>query len=247
MKIILKFEPEFDFFLAKIHRAGPVDYCLNRQASVKDIIESFGIPHTEVGKITFDDQEIDFSTLPRVSGVIQVFGIDPPFSVLSPSLLRPVPLNYIEFVADVNVIRLGRLMILLGLDVCYSSTYSDSDIADIAQTQGRIVLTRDTGLLKRKKIVFARRVKANLPDDQLIEIIDFFGLEPLISLFSRCTHCNVQLMPVEKQTVLHLLEPKTKRYFDTFLQCPRCKKVFWKGSHCDKIQQKIAGLGISIK
>jgi hypothetical protein len=75
MKITLKFEPEFDFFLAKTHRAGQVDYCLNRQASVKDIIESFGIPHTEVGKITFDDHKIDFSYLPRASGVIQVFGI----------------------------------------------------------------------------------------------------------------------------------------------------------------------------
>ncbi len=63
---------------------------------------------------------------------------------------------------------------MLGFDASYSSSYSDSEIADIAETERRIVLTRDTDLLKRKKIVFAKRIKANLPYDQLIEIIIFF-------------------------------------------------------------------------
>jgi uncharacterized protein with PIN domain len=103
-----------------------------------------------------------------------------------------------------------------------------------------------TDLLKRRKIVFAKRIKANLPYDQLIEIIFFFGLQKLISFFSRCTACNIKLVAIAKKDVIHLLEPKTKQYFDTFFQCPLCKSVFWKGSHYDNIQKKMSSLGISI-
>jgi uncharacterized protein with PIN domain len=247
MKLFIQFEPQFDFFLTHDPQGGRVEYALNRPASVKDIIESLGVPHTEVGAMTFDHESIDFSYVPSSSGVLKVNGIQPPFSVLSPSMLRPVPLTGIKFVADVNVIRLGRLLILLGFDVSYSSAWSDQKIADLAETQGRIVLTRDTGLLKRKIIVFARRIKADLPYDQLRETIDFFGLEKSISFFSRCTRCNIKLVTIPKNQVLHLLEPKTKQYFNRFFQCPGCKNVFWKGSHYDNIRQKISALGISIQ
>ena len=153
--------------------------------------------------------------------------------------------NSIKFIADVNVIRLGRLLIMMGFDVCYSSSYSDSEIVKIAEAECRIVLTRDTNLLKRRKIVFAKLIQANLPYDQLVEIINFFGLQKSISFFSRCTACNIKLVAIAKKNVIHLLEPKTKQYFDTFFQCPLCKKVFWKGSHYDNIQKKISSLGIS--
>jgi len=175
-----------------------------------------------------------------------VYAVQKPFDVLSPSMLRPVPLNSIKFIADVNVIKLGRFLIMLGFDVRYSSSYSDGEIADIAEAESRIVLTCDTDLLKRRKIVFARRIKASLPYDQLLEVIDFLGLQNLISFFSRCTACNIQLAGIAKKDVMHLLEPKTKRYFDTFFQCPKCKRVFWKGSHYDFFQKKILSLGISI-
>ena len=219
---------------------------MNRRASVKDIIESLGVPHTEVGHIYFNGHEIDFTYIPFSQGVLDVHAIYPPFTVLSPSVLRPRPFSSIKFIADVNVIRLGRLLILLGFDVIYSPSYSDQEIADIAETQSRIVLTRDTDLLKRNKIVFAKRIRANLPYDQVIETINFFGLANLISFFSRCTACNIKLMTVSKKDVMHLLEPKTKRYFHTFFQCPRCKSVYWRGSHYDNILKKISSLGISI-
>ena len=246
MKIFIQFERQFDFFLTNDKNGNRFEYFLNRKESVKDIIEYLGVPHKEVGRIDFNNQEINFSYIPLSQGVLHVHAILPPFAVLSPSVLRPMPLNTMKFIADINVIRLGRLLIMLGFDVSYSSLYSDSEIADIAETECRIVLTRDTDLLKRRKIVFAKRIQANLPYDQLIETIIFFGLQKLISFFSRCTGCNVKLVAIAKKDVIHLLEPKTKQYFDTFFQCPLCKSVFWKGSHYDNIQKKISSLGISI-
>jgi len=246
MKIFIQFEREFDFFLANDKNGNPFEYFLNRKASVKDIIESLGVPHTEVGRLYFNNQEIDFSYIPLSQGVLLVHSIPLPFNVMSPSKVRPVPLNTIKFIADVNVIRVGRLLILLGFDVSYSSLFSDQEIADIAETECRIVLTRDTDLLKRRKIVFAKRIKANLPYDQLIEVIFFFGVQKSISFFSRCTACNIKLAAVAKKDVLHVLELKTKQFFDKFFQCPGCKRVFWKGSHYDNIINKMSSLGISV-
>ena len=246
MKIFVQFERQFDFFLTNDKRGNRFEHSLNRRASVKDIIESLGVPHTEAGHIYYNGQEIDFSYIPFSLGVLDVHAIYPPFTVMSPTFLRPDPFSSIKFIVDVNVIRLGRLLILLGFDVIYSPSYSDHAIADIAVAQRRIVLTRDTDLLKRKKIVFAKRIRANLPYDQLVETINFFGLENLISFFSRCTACNIKLITVAKKDVMHLLEPKTKRHFNAFFQCPCCKNIFWKGSHYDNILKKISSMGISI-
>lgn len=242
MKIFIRFEHSFDFFLPNPKNGSPLDYPLTRRASVKDIIESLGVPHTEVGGLTFNQQNIEFTYAPSTPGLLEVQAIQPPFTVLSPSRFRPFSLNCIKFIADANVIRLGRLLILLGFDVTYSSSHSDEKIADISDSEGRIVLTRDTALLKRKKIVFARRIRSNLPYDQLGEVIHFFGLESLITLFSRCTKCNLKLVTVSKKEVMSLLEPKTKRYFHRFFQCPGCGRVFWQGSHYETLARTISTL-----
>lgn len=217
---------------------------MTRSASVKDIIESLGVPHTEVGRIWFNNREIDFAFIPDTSGKLHVHSIDAPFDVLTPSLLRPEPLDRHRFIADVNVLKLGRLLILLGFDVACSSSFSDKEIADLSQSESRIVLTRDTNLLKRKKIVFARRIRSNLPYDQVVEVMDFFGLWHRTAFFSRCTQCNQPLVKVAKTDIMHLLEPKTKKYFSVFFQCPKCQKVFWKGSHYDAMTDKLTALGL---
>ncbi len=251
MYIFINFHESLNFFLKDRYKGRAIEYPLVRRASVKDIIESFGVPHTETGCILFNNTPVDFSFIPASCGTLQVDAIIEPFKLLQPSLLRPAlrpaPADNIKFIADVNVIKLGRLLILLGFNVVFSPFWSDKKIADMADETGRVVLTRDTGLLKRSKIVFARRIRADLPYDQLVETIRFFGLAPLISFFSRCTQCNKKLKPVSKEEVLHLLEPKTKLYFNSFFQCPECKKVFWRGSHYDNILKKISSLGIAVK
>jgi hypothetical protein len=245
-EITIDLDRSFDFFRPK-DRAGPaIRASLDRRASVKDLVESCGIPHTEVGYLGMDGKEVDFSHIPRSPGRLMVRGIPAPFDVESPSFLRPEPLPAIRFIADANVIRLGRLMLILGFDVELCRKGSDKDIADKARAQSRIVLTRDTALLKRKMITFARRVRADLPYDQVLEVVRFFGLEQKSAFFSRCTACNTLLVPRAKDEILHLLEPKTRLYFHRFFQCPACSRVFWRGSHVENMKERFSALGISI-
>ena len=215
------------FFLPRIHRHRRFDYHLTRRANLKDIIESIGVPHTEVGHIRINHSlPAGFDYIPKTAIQLDVKAVKAPTDYTRPSLLRSETLETLSFVADVNVIKLGRLMILLGFDVCYSKGYSDRSIADLAHREKRIVLTRDTALLKRNRIVFARRLRANHPYDQLKETVEFFNLKPRIRFFSRCTLCNAGLNRVDKDAILDRLEPKTKKYYHTFYQCPECTRVF---------------------
>lgn len=245
-EIVIDLDRSFDFFRPKDGAGMEIRASLDRRASVKDIIESCGIPHTEVGYMGMNGKEVDFSHIPRSPGRLTVRSIPTPFDVERPSFLRPEPLSALRFIADANVIRLGQLMLILGFDVELCRTGSDKDIADKAQALGRILLTRDTALLKRKKIIFARRIRADLPYDQVSEVVHFFGLEQKTAFFSRCTACNTLLVPKAKDEILHLLEPKTRMFFHRFFQCPECGRMFWRGSHVENMREKFSTLGISI-
>lgn len=244
MKIDIVFDRQFEFFLKYRKKEPCVEYELDRRASIKDIIESLGVPHTEIGEIVCAQTQIGFEYIPEKQECFYIKPCRPPFNVLQPSFLRPHGLEKIRFLADVNVIKLGRLLRILGFDTDYSNRYSDSEIADIAGHEKRIVLTRDTDLLKRSRIEYGRRIIADDPYDQLAEVVGFFGLENSIAFFSRCSLCNVRLVKRGKEAVLHLLEPKTIKYYDLFTQCPLCLRVFWKGSHYDSLAEKMSSLAV---
>ncbi len=232
------------FFLSK-GRTGSLRMDMCRRASVKDIVESFGVPHTEVGRIRFNGGDRGFEFIPETVGLLEVFEITAPFDVFSGERLREVPVPFIKFVVDLNVLKLGQYLLFLGYDTVLAKEESDAQIADIAHSQDRIVLTRDTRLLFRRKIQLGRRIRAIHPKAQLIEVIRFFGLKPdPSSFFSRCAACNLPLEPVEKERIYHLLEPKTQRYVQRFHQCPGCLRIYWAGSHHRALSRCFQDLGL---
>jgi len=224
-------------------KRGPVVYPMGRRASIKDIVESLGVSHTEIGAIRVEDRDLDFGFIPAPGQAVRVTGIEAPFEVTSPSLLRPEPIPAVRFVVDVNVGRLAALLRLTGFDAAYENGLSDSEIAELAHRDQRIVLTKDRALLKRSKIDYGRLVRATYPDDQLLETLQFFGLSGPFDFFSRCLRCNRKLQPIAKADILPRLEPKTKKYFNTFKTCPRCDRIYWRGSHCDAMEARLKAAG----
>ncbi len=244
MRLYITFSEELNFFLHKDRQNAVIKLDLNRRASVKDIIESIGIPHTEVGKILFKGEKVSFSFIPLESGRLDVESVKTPCDISDPGYLREAPYGCIRFVADVNVMKLGKLLLFLGFDVAISSTFTDSWVARIAFEEKRVVLTRDTDLLKRNKIVHARRLREDRPFEQLRETLDFFGLTGPFLFFSRCTDCNRALVKIQKEKIINELEPKTKMYYNDFYICPGCGKIFWKGSHYYHMKKRIENEGI---
>jgi hypothetical protein len=98
--------------------------------------------------------------------------------------------------------------------------------------------------LKRKQIEFGRLVRSEDPDRQLKEVVDFFGIRPG-PFFTRCLRCNTRLVPVEKSRIEHRLLPKTRKYFHEFFLCPGCGRIYWSGSHMDKMRDRLRAVGLN--
>ncbi|MGD8311237.1 MAG: Mut7-C RNAse domain-containing protein [Gammaproteobacteria bacterium] len=239
-RITLRFYEELNDFLAPDLRRRDIVHDFDRRTSVKDMIESFGVPHTEVEIILVDGRSVDFSHIVRDGQRISVYpmfeGLD-----VSPLLrLRPAPLRTPRFVLDTNLGRLARYLRLLGFDSLYRNDYDDRTIAAIAAKQQRTVLTRDRALLQHRIITRGYFVRAVRPREQVGEVLQRFDLYGLFRPFSRCTRCNGELHAVEKAAIAERLEPKTRKYFDKFRICRDCRQIYWQGSHHDRALRLIA-------
>ena len=108
---------------------------------------------------------------------------------------------------------------------------TDVELAQITHEQGRVLLTRDRGLLKRKIVVHGHCVRWSLPPRQLVSVIERYELVDQIHPWTRCLRCNGLLEPVKKEKILGRLEPKTKLYYEQFRRCVDCDQIYWQGSH----------------
>ena len=235
----LYFQGGLNYFLANDKPDGRIGYPLKRRASVKDLIESLGPPHTEIGEIRANGHKVGFDFIVSGGDVLMIKPLVPPVDPRRSTLLRPEPVPCFQFVVDVNVGKIAMLLRSLGFDTAYHWTWRDHRIAALAHAEQRIVLTRDIGLLKRKTVTWGLFVRAEEPDAQLREVLHFFGLHPPFDLFSRCLRCNSLLRKVDKQAIIHRLEPKTRKYFQEFSLCPDCRRIYWAGSHQEKLLRRI--------
>ncbi len=205
-------------------------------ASIKDAIESLGVPHTEVEAMTVNGIPVGFSYRLQSGDETAVYpDRDVPGNASLPSLRSPSPSPAL-FICDVHLGRLGRLLRLLGFDTLFRNDYTDSEIAAIARQQGRIVLTRDRGLLKRSEVTHGYCVRSDNALVQAKEVLRRFDLSGETDPFTRCAECNGMILKVEKSAVVELLEEKTRRYYDDFFRCSGCGRVYWEGSHFLKLK-----------
>jgi uncharacterized protein with PIN domain len=203
--------------------------------SVKHLIEAEGVPHPEVAAILANGRPVDFSYLVQDRDQVEVY----PVSAGSLSLIQDEPTGERRFILDNHLGRLAVYLRMLGLDTLYRNDYQDEELAQVAGQEGRILLTRDVRLLMRNLVTYGYWVRSLLPREQLGEVVRRFKLSAGITPFQRCLRCNTPLKVVKKDEVLDRLEPLTRLYYNEFHICPRCKQIYWKGSHYDRMQQLI--------
>ncbi len=234
-----RFYEELNDFLPESRRKKTFPFEFSGKPSVKDIIESLGIPHTEVDLILVNSQSVGFDHHICHGDQISVYPIFEKLEISNVTRLRPEPLRNSKFILDVHLGKLARLLRMLGFDTIYKNDYDDMEIIKTALEGKRIILTRDRGILKNSAVTHGCFVKHTKPIDQIKEIIGRLDLYGRIQPFFRCIECNGIFEPVEKEKVIDCLLPKTARYFDEFHQCVRCEKIYWKGSHYKKMKEKI--------
>ena len=241
-RIYLRFYAELNDFLSPALRGSDIRHEFERRASIKDMIEAFGVPHTEVEVILVNGRAVDFSYIVQDGDRISVYPMFESVDITPLLRLRPEPLRKPKFILDSNLGRLARYLRLLGLDCLYRNDYRDTEIARIASEQQRTVLTRDRTLLQRRIITHGYFVRAQQPRRQVREVLARFDLYRQVEPFSRCTRCNGELETVDKQVIVARLEPKTRKYYDDFRRCSDCGQIFWQGSHHTRMQQLVTSL-----
>jgi len=203
--------------------------------SVKDVIESLGVPHTEVDLVLVGGRSVAFSHRLIAGDRVSAY---PPFAdldVATLSLVRPPPLSELRFLLDVHLGALANRLRLLGLDAAYRNDADDAELAAEAATDQRVLLTRDRGLLMRASVFHGQLLRSHDPDTQALEVVRRFELFDVLRPFSRCLRCGGPLATVAKAEVIDQLEPGTARSYDTFTRCDDCAQVYWPGAHHDRL------------
>ena len=224
-----KFHGRLADFLPPQNKALWITYSFANRPAIKDAIEAMGVPHVEIGEIILNGQLVSLS-----------------HSLVPDDRVEAYPIVQEDasqkFVLDVHLGKLARLLRLLGFDTQYQNNYTDKEIVVLAQAQQRVVLTRDVGLLKHKSIRWGYWLRSQQPMEQAREVIYRFALNYFFKPFTRCLSCNGLITPIAKEAIASQLLPNTFLHFSEFYQCQSCKKIYWKGSHYEKMLHLIEAL-----
>jgi len=235
---VFRFHGELNDFLPTNRRKYAFPHRFLLPASVKDMIEALGVPHTEVDIILVSDGPVDFGYLVQDGDSVSVYPASPSQYIPSAVLLRP-QLQEFRFLLDTHLGRLAAHLRMLGFDVLYRTSGDDEELAHTSAAEYRILLTRDRGLLKRGEVIWGYFVRATEPRAQLLEVLKRFNLFHLAAPFQRCLRCNAVLQPIAKESIRDRLPPRTARSYDNFRICPSCNRLYWAGSHQEHMQRFI--------
>lgn len=240
ISVSFRFYAELNDFLPQDRRQDEFTQAVDWHTSIKHAIESLGVPHTEVDLILVNGNPVDFSYLLEEDDRVSVYPVFESMDIQSASPLRPEPLRETRFILDTHLGKLAAYMRMLGFDTLYQNNRSDEALANISSRENRILLTRDRGLLKRKIVTRGYILRSSDPKEQVVEVLRRLDLLSQIAPFSRCLCCNQLLMPVEKEEIIDQLQPDTIATQNEFLLCTNCGRLYWKGSHYNRMQAMIA-------
>ena len=241
-QVKLRFYEELNDFLPKDKKKKRFEHNFIDRTSVKDLIESLGVPHTETDLILVNSNSVGFDYIINDGDDISVYPVFESLDISNIQHLRSKPLRQPKFICDVHLGRLARYLRMIGFDVYYKNDLSDEKIVKISSKGRRAILTRDIGLLKRNEVTHGYYVRNTKVEEQVKEIMSRFDLQKSIKEFSRCIECNEPLVTVEKNKILDELLPKVIQSQDEFYRCPSCKKIYWKGTHYQQMLSFIKSL-----
>jgi uncharacterized protein len=239
LNVYIRFYEELNFFIPREKQKKLIEENCREGTTVKALIEICGVPHTEVDLVLVNGESEGFSYQLKDNDRVSVYPVFESFNIERVSRVRPVPLRVTRFVLDVHLGKLAKCLRLLGFDTLYSNSFSDGEISTIAKEEKRIVLTRDTGLLKRKIISHGYYIRSRDPEEQLHEVIRRFDLLHAVKPFSLCLRCNEPLEEIKKESIQQELPEKVMEKYDRFQHCPGCGKVYWLGTHWENMKKRL--------
>jgi uncharacterized protein with PIN domain len=246
-RVTIRFYEELNDFLPPVKRKKDIDFEFPGRRSVKDLIESFCVPHVEVDLILANGKSVNFSYIVNDGDRISVYPVFETFDIGTVTRLRPAPLRDPRFVLDVHLQKLARRLRLLGFDVDYQPDRDDAELADIAERENRILLSRDRQLMMRKKVTRGLYVRNTDAEKQVNEVLDRLDLRGRCRPFTRCIECNGAIESLDvtdggSSDLADRIPPGVRSWCREYYRCRGCGRIYWKGSHYEKLKKRLEGI-----
>ncbi|EDY46041.2 Mut7-C RNAse domain-containing protein [Streptomyces sp. SPB074] len=221
--LVLTFAPALETFLPRGRLTLPSR--ADGVSTLGHLVQSLGVPLTEVGGLTRDGTPVPFSLIPAGGEHVSVAPVDRP---------QRVPGAPLRFLLDVHLGTLARRLRLLGVDSAYQpEDPGDPALAARSAAEHRVLLSRDRGLLHRRAYVYSHR-----PEEQLTDVLERF--RPHLRPWTRCTACNTPLRSATPADVADRVAAGTRATYDVYADCPACGQVYWRGAHHDRLARVVA-------
>jgi uncharacterized protein with PIN domain len=225
----LHIQPILRYFLPRsAWETGELDLPHDPSASVGHLVQSAGIPLTEVGDLVVAGDPVSSRSRLQERDQLDVLVRARPQPLDGPAL----------FLLDVHLGALARRLRLLGVDTAYDNNADDDELVAQAGREDRVLITQDRGLLKRQALRRAAFVWGTDPDDQIADLLERF--RPPLQPWRLCPSCGGTLTPATKAQVADRLRPGTLGAQEKFSECLSCDHVYWHGAHDARLRQIIA-------
>jgi uncharacterized protein len=152
------------------------------------------------------------------------------------------PARPVRFLADAMVGKLARWLRILGYDTLYFREIDNDRLLELARAEGRRLVTRDARLIGRRPGLPHTLIRDDRPEQQLRQIVRELRLCPSTGLLTRCVECNATLEPIAKEQARPRVPPYVFRTQERFSRCPDCGRLYWKGTHEERIRARLKEL-----
>ena len=241
-KVYFRFYAELNDFLPNEKKQHLFEHLFAGPLKVQEAILSLQVPLSEVDLILVNGESEKFDYWLNDEDYISVYPMFESLDISTLNSLRPQPLRVTQFILDAHLGKLAKYLRMAGFDTLYDGNYEDNEIIDISVKTGRIILTRDKAMLRSKRVNHGYYIRNIQPIKQFKEVITKFDLISQFKILSRCLLCNLLLVKESKENAKTILSSDIILRFDNFFRCPECNRIYWKGSHYDRMNNFICNI-----
>lgn len=149
----------------------------------------------------------------------------------------------LKFIVDINAGKLAKWLRIMGYDALLFTDEDDGKMIRIALNGNRVILTKDSQIMKRR-LITSGKLKAVLiegddPKTQLQQIASTLNLNYQFKPFSVCLQCNQNLVERHKEEVSDLVPPHVLKTQSHYMECPSCHRIFWRGTHWQAMSEEL--------
>ncbi len=242
MMASIRFYAELNDHLPQEKRHVDVPIPVDGLRSVRDVLASLSVPDGEVDLVLANGVSVDLGYVVNEGDRISVYPVFESFDISRVARVREQPLREPRFILDCHLGRLAYYLRMFGFDTLYRPDFHDEELTVLSNGEQRTLLSRDRKLIEEGGVARGYRVRQTDPKLQVIEVLERFDLFSSVRPLQRCLRCNTFLVPVAKDLVLDRLPPMIRERYHEFQTCPACNRVYWKGSHFQRMVEFMTGI-----